>query len=59
MPYQILNKAGGYFVCKESNPKQCLSLKPHKTLEKAQRQMSAVIISEAKKKRKNKIKKKK
>lgn len=51
MPYKILNKLGGFFVCKESNPDQCLSSKPHKDLGKAQKQLYAVMISEAKRKK--------
>lgn len=54
MPYEIINKAGGYYVCKSGKPNECLSKKPHKTLMQAQKQLSAVLISESKKKIKKK-----
>jgi hypothetical protein len=57
MPYQIVNKAGGYFVCKASNMDDCLSARPHKNLVNAQKQMAAVIINESKRKKNKKMKK--
>jgi hypothetical protein len=46
MPYEIKKVTGGYKVCKK-NEKKCFSKKPLK-LEKAKKQMKAIIINEKK-----------
>lgn len=54
MPYKIINKKSGYFVCKEDDEEDCLSIKPHPSKLKAKKQMYAVLISESKRKYKKK-----
>jgi hypothetical protein len=59
MPYDIVNKAGGYKVCLKSDHNKCLSNKVHKTLQKAQSQLVAVLMNEKKRKYNKKKPKKK
>lgn len=48
MPFEIKKEKGGYFVYKKGT-KEKYSKKPHKTLESAKKQMSAIGISMGKK----------